>query len=243
MTGVGEAREQHGDRRRVVGDHVGLRRDVVAGVAQHADEGRPALVRAVPRRRAVRARDDDGLVRRALRRRRARRFARVALVVARGPARLRDQLHALDDDVALERLRHVVQGERRHRCRGERLHLDARSCRRPDLGPDLDDPRVAARQELEVDPVQRQRVAQRDEVRGPLRGADAGQARGHQRVALRPSGVQQRGEYLGPHADRGPGDGAPRGHRLVADVHHARRSLLVEMRGTAHSIAPVTIAS
>ena len=83
--------------------------------------------------------------------------------------------------------------------------------------------------ELEVDAIERQRMAERDELGGPLGGADAGQSRGDERVTLRTARVHELGQHLGPHAHGGRSHRPARGHRLVADVDHARRAFVVEM--------------
>src|SRR4051794_17228652 len=50
------------------------------------------------------------------------------------PARLVQQLHALDDDAGLDALDHVVDGERANTARHHRLHLDAGAGARARLG-------------------------------------------------------------------------------------------------------------
>ena len=81
---------------------------------------------------------------------------------SRGFLRLLDELHLADDHSLVDRLRHVVHGERRNRDRDERLHLDAGLGRR--LRRRFDLYRIVGNRERDVDVRQRERMAERDEL-------------------------------------------------------------------------------
>jgi hypothetical protein len=86
-------------------------------------------------------------------------------------------------------------------------------------------------------------MAQRDELGRSLRRTDAGEPRRDERVSLRAAGIQQLSQDVGPHPDGGGGDGAAGGDRLVPDVDHARRAIVVEMGRPRHAIGPIRMAS
>ena len=216
MPGIGEGGEELRDRRLVIGDDDGLRFDIDPGGRERRHERGTARVLALPRRGTVRAGHDDGLMRGALRLRRG--VARPAPAAA---ALLGDQLHPLDHDVTLQRLGHVVQRQRRHGRRGERLHLDPGAGRDADLGRDRHAPSGAIRRQVHRHSVEGQRMAQRDEVGRALRPRDAGDARDGEGVTLGAAGVEQRGERLRTHPDGRGRQCPPRGDRLAADVNHA----------------------
>ena len=95
---------------------------------------------------------------------------RTAAFTRRPPSSSRAEV--LDDHLRVERLDHVVDGQRGHRDGRQRLHLDSR------LRSSRRSPRShAALLDLEarLDVRQRQRVAQRDDVGGVLRRHDAGE--------------------------------------------------------------------
>ena len=240
VPGVGQARQQRRDLASSSATTIGSGSTSKPAARQRRDERRAGRVLPLPRRGSVRAGDDDRLVRR-----RPRPRHRAAKSPDRPPD-FSSSSTRLDDDVALERLGHVVQRERGDRCGGQRLHLDAgagggarprhgsRRCRQPRRAVELD-----------VDPVERQRMAERDELGGALCGADPGQARGDERVALRTARVDERGEHVGPHAHGRRGHRPARGHRL----RRRRRPCAARRRrrgGSASSVAAAarpTIAS
>ena len=162
--------------------------------------------------------------------------------VARSAAGLLEQPDRLDDDVALQRLGHVVERERGHRRGGQRLHLDPGTSRRGDLGPDGNRAGSRVGSQLDVDAVERQRMAERDELGGALCRSDAGEAGGDERVALRSARVDERGEHVGAHPNGCLGDGSARGHRLRSDVDHPRLAVLGEV-ARFHDGGSRTIAS
>ena len=82
----------------------------------------------------------------------------------------------------VDRLHHVVDGQRGDRDGGEGFHFDAGLAGGAD-GATMSKPaRVVVRSTLDVG--QRQRMAQRDQLRRALGGHDAGQPRGLQRIAF-----------------------------------------------------------
>src|SRR5262245_27095795 len=95
-----------------------------------------------------------------------------ATVRAAATAALLDQTDAADRHAAIDRLAHVVEGQRRDRDRGERLHLDpgARLHAYPAL--DGDARRRVIGRELDVDVREREWVAERDQFRRSLRRHD-----------------------------------------------------------------------
>ena len=98
-------------------------------------------------------------------------------------AGLFEQVEILDLDGFVERLGHVVNGQRGHGGGGERLHLDAglaRWWRRCDRCAR----RSASTRHLHVGVREHQRMAQRDQLGGALGGGDAGDARDFERIAL-----------------------------------------------------------
>ena len=140
----------------------------------------------------------------------------------RGPAFLERRLllvherHVRDDHALVDRLRHVVDGQRRHARGRQRLHLDPRLRRRLRLGDDVDAP--LADGQLDVHHRERQRMAERDQVARLLRGHDPRELGGRQRVALRqvvdPARRLHRHQHRRPRGGLAPRDG------LVADVDH-----------------------
>ena len=135
-----------------------------------------------------------------------------------------------DDHLLVDRLRHVVDGQRRDRCRDERLHLDAGLRRRLGRRRDLD--RVLADLSDTSTCESGSGVAERDQLARPLRGHDPGELRRRERVALRQLAQALRG--LRRHPDRRAGDGPAARQRLRADVDHAHRAGLVDVREVAH---------
>ena len=114
-------------------------------------------------------------------------------------------MHVGDRHVRVDRLGHVVDGERRRRCGHERLHLDA--CPRGRLRDSRDLHPVGRDVELDVDQGERQRVAERDQLTGALGGHDPRHLRSGEGVSLRelpepPGGV-------GPHGHARVRDGPP----------------------------------
>src|SRR6185503_2038600 len=167
----------------------------------------------------------------------------VAAPGAAAPAGLLDERDRGDLDPALERLDHVVDGEGCDRRRGHRLHLHAGAGgharlrgegHRPGRGVDLG---------VDVDVVEAERVAERDELAGALGGEDAGDPGRPEDVALGRVAGLHGGRRLRGHPHDGAGDGAAVGRRLVADVDHARGAVLVEVGELAHAGVAVDCAA
>ena len=106
-------------------------------------------------------------------------------------AALGQQAQVLDPDVALDPLDHVVQGQGGGGGGGQGLHLDPGAAGGPHGGGDPDG--VGLKGQVDLDPGDRQRVAQRDQVGGALGPHDAGHPGHGQGVALGQAG---RGEQL-----------------------------------------------
>ena len=110
---------------------------------------------------------------------------------------------------------------------GERLHLDAGAVDGVDLRLDLDvgvlDP------EVHVDRADEQRVAQRQQVRGLLRGLDAGHPGDREHVALGDGAGGDLRRGVGLHVHAAAGDGPTVGGVLGGDVDHAGTAERVEM--------------
>ena len=73
-------------------------------------------------------------------------------------------------------------------------------------------------------------MAERDERRGLLRGQDAGQPRGLQRIAFLDGAGADQPQRLARHRDRPARDRLAGGDRLVADVHHLHAPARVDVR-------------
>ena len=100
--------------------------------------------------------------------------------------------------------------------------------------------------EVDVHPGQRQRVAERDELGGPLGAGDAGDARGGEHIGLRQAVGAHERDHLGGGLNPAARDRDACRLRLAADVDHARAAVGVEVRErltgvvTVHSIHTVT---
>ena len=82
--------------------------------------------------------------------------------------------------------------------------------------------RLAVGRDLDADVGQRDRMAERDELGGPLGAHDPGELGDCEHVALRRVAVDDEREGLLVHDDERLGDGAAGRRRLVADVDHPR---------------------
>mmetsp|Transcript_13748 Transcript_13748/g.38731 ORF Transcript_13748/g.38731 Transcript_13748/m.38731 type:complete len:288 (-) Transcript_13748:33-896(-) len=82
------------------------------------------------------------------------------------------------------RLAHVVHRQRSHGASGEGLHLHPRLASRPGAGCDLDATRALFQRAIHSHLIQHQVVAQRDQVRGLLRGLYACNLRNRENVPL-----------------------------------------------------------
>ena len=96
---------------------------------------------------------------------------------------------------------------------GQRLHLDAGAGGARASARIATVPASRSAVELDVDPVERQWMAERDQLGGALCGTDARQPGGDEGVALRSAGVEERGQHLRAHPDRARRP--PRGGRVT----------------------------
>src|SRR4051794_29224415 len=134
----------------------------------------------------------------------------------------------VDAGARVDSLDHVVERQRGHADRRQRLHLHAGAVSGPHGGGDTD--AVVADLEVDVDSRQRQRVAQRNHVAGAFRGQDAGHPGGGHSVALRQPTRSNQRDDVGRRLDGSCGDGGALGGALLGHVDHVRRTRLVEMR-------------
>ena len=138
-------------------------------------------------------------------------------------------MNGFDADAAFRRLDHVVDRQARHRHRGQRFHLD------PGRAGDLHGGAHDAAGQLLVghnihgDFRQRQRMAQRDQIRGAFRRHDAGDARGSQHVALLGIAGNDQIERRLAHDDAAFRDRYTLGGRFGRDVDHAGLTPGVDM--------------
>ena len=89
--------------------------------------------------------------------------------------------------------------------------------------------RGAINGELDRDARERQRVAQRNEFRGPLGGLDRGDPRHAQHVALALAPAVDQRQRRGLHQDPAADAGDTFGYILVADIDHVRLTGRVEV--------------
>ena len=93
--------------------------------------------------------------------------------MARAPAGLLDQADVGDLHLAVDRLAHVVDGQRRHRNGGHRLHLDAGAPGHLAARRDLDAGRGVLGGQFHLDRIEAERMAQRDQIGGTLGASPA----------------------------------------------------------------------
>src|SRR3954451_13297370 len=173
----------------------------------------------------------------------ARATELVAAPGAAAPAGLLEQRDRRDLDPALDALDHVVDGQRRDRRGGHRLHLHARPGGDARLRGERHRPGGGVDRRVDVDVVEAERVAERDEVPGALGGEHAGDARRAEDVALRRVAGRHLRGGLRAHPDDGASDRAAVARRLVADGDHASGALRVEVGELAHAGAAEVCAA
>ena len=157
----------------------------------------------------------------------------IAEEVAAATAGLLEQPDLADLHSAVDRLAHVVDGQSGHRHRHQRFHFDTGPSLVADTRLDPDGPFVGTG-EVEPGRVERQQVTQRDQLRCPLGGPDAGQAGHFEDVPLVHSASADPFECGRFHAHHRLGNRHPLGDRLVPDVDHATGTGLVEVRQFGH---------
>src|SRR5918993_303627 len=133
-------------------------------------------------------------------------------------AALLDQANLPDHHLAVRGLEHVVDREGRRRDRRQRFHLDAglrgRARGRRNAVS------TAGRRDVHVDVAQRNRVTERDDLAGALRGHDARKPCGLERVALTDLAAAYQTLHGRAHRDLTPCYRLTCGDRLGADIHH-----------------------
>ncbi len=199
-----------------VGDHGG-RRGRDAPLVEPVDDDRAAAV-LVDACRRTRRRDDH---------------PPRALVTSRSPNPSLAALFAQHPDVVdargrVDGLEHVVERQRRHADRRQRLHLHPGAVGAAHRGGDGH--LGLADFEVDVDAGQRELMTQRDQVAGAFGRQDARHPGGGQRVAL---GQSARGDELddvGARPQRARRDGGAFGGVLTGHVDHVRRARFVQVR-------------
>ena len=163
-------------------------------------------------------------------------------VIAAGPgarfsAAFLDQPHVDDAHAAVDRLAHVVDGERGDGHGGQRLHLDAGAIERAHGRQDFDarPPVVVSRRQRHVDAGDPHRMTQRDELAGALEPGDGGDARDAEHVALAHDAGADGVERRALHLDGPGGDGDALGLGFGADVDHVRLAGVVEVSELGHA--------
>src|SRR5262245_7254029 len=141
--------------------------------------------------------------------------------VARFAAGLLAQLQALDRDALVERLRHVVDRERGQRGARQGLHLDARLAGGARPAAHLEQVLVA-RHDLELDVLERQRMAERDELARALGREEPGAARDLRDRSLRPRSAPGHVAHPGREAHLSTRGRAAPPRFLFTHVYHAR---------------------
>ncbi|EAU63223.1 hypothetical protein STIAU_4090, partial [Stigmatella aurantiaca DW4/3-1] len=149
---------------------------------------------------------------------------------ARAASGLVLELYVLDDHAPVHALTHVVDGEGRRARRRERLHLHARAVHRAHFHAHLQ-PRLE-RGQRHLHPGERDGVAQRHHIRGPLGGHDAREPRRGQHIPLLHLALLDALERRGEHPQASDGHRHPPGLLLAAHIHHLHGAPL---RSTAPS--------
>ena len=102
----------------------------------------------------------------------------------------------------------------------------------------LDPDRVGLdRNKRELDAVQPQRMAKRNQLARPLRRHDPRQPRDFQHISLGQPTIPHQGERRRLQPDPAAGPRRAQRHLLARDVHHPARPALIEMRQLAHDRA------
>jgi hypothetical protein len=132
-----------------------------------------------------------------------------------------------DDHRLVDRLAHVVKRERRYTDARQRLHLDAGLGFGLNRAGDFDG--VCPNAKIDLDLVQRQRMAERNEIGRPLDGLNARYPRHAQHVSFR-----KRFLFQQPDSGRLTKELALRrrpakNHGFAAHIDHGRRSFRIKM--------------
>ena len=145
------------------------------------------------------------------------------------------QADALDAHPPVDSLAHVVDGERRHGDRGQRLHLDPGAAGNLAGGADPDRIRFGLRRQVDGDRGQRQGMAQGDEVGGAFGTHDPGELCHPQDVALCEAARADPRQSFRRHHHPALGRGGTLGDVLAADVDHDGIAGGVEVSEVAHA--------
>src|SRR3954462_10833094 len=140
----------------------------------------------------------------------------------------------VDAGGGVDGLDHVVERQRGDADGRQCLHLDAGAVGAAHARRDAD--RAVADLELDIHSVQRQLVAQRDEITGAFGGQDAGDACGGQGVALGQPARCDEVDDLGCGVQRPGSNGRALGGVLAGHVDHVRRARLVEVRKLGRAV-------
>ena len=134
---------------------------------------------------------------------------------------------------------HVVHRERGHGYGGERFHFHAGFVGHAAGGADVERAGGIIVGEFKRDFVQRQWVAERDEVGGLFGGHDAGNLRGgsNRAFARLAAALAQRGIDVRREGNARAGNGFAAAGAFVANVHHVCVAVAVKM-GEGHRCSP-----
>ena len=144
-------------------------------------------------------------------------------------AALAHEAHGLEGHAAVDRLAHVVDRQPRRGDRHQGLHLHPGAGVRLHARLDRDARALGVGQQLDLDAVERQRVAERNPLVGALGGLDARDARRGQHVSLGDPALGDLREGLRGHAHLPARDADAARHGLVGHVHHPRAAPPVEV--------------
>lgn len=142
---------------------------------------------------------------------------------------LLDQANVLNPHGLFGGFRHVVHGQSCNRDRRQRLHLDPGLAGRFGGSGNGHTGKGVIECEVYIHAGERQRMTQRDQLRGPLGTADPRDLGDGQHVTFLDLPGTDQVERLFFHADFPARDGNPFGIGLVTDIHHMGATLLIEM--------------
>jgi hypothetical protein len=149
-----------------------------------------------------------------------------------------DEAQIGDGDGAIHRLHHVVDGEARHRRRGEGFHLHPGLVHGAHAGLHRDGRGAGVEREGHVDAGDAERVAEGDEIGRALGGQDARGAGDAEHVALGHLARAHRRQRRGLDLQGRAGDRLTGRFRLGGNVHHPRVPRGGEVGEAAEARAP-----
>ncbi len=147
-----------------------------------------------------------------------------------------DQADGFDDHAAIHRLAHIVDGEQGDAGGGEGFHLDAGAA--DSFGHRLAFNRIGRFVDAEVDSDfgQCDRMAERNQVGGSLRGHDAGEAGNAKHITFLGGAIANHRQRVGLHDDAAGGDGNAPGLGFIADADHQGAALFIKMSEIFHGV-------